>query len=183
MSVDDGRRRIGSDPFAPDPADPEATDPGRRLRGRLAAPVTVWTAFDGEGHATGITVSSVVVAEGEKPSVLGLVGPLSEFWEAVRETKRFVVHVLSTDHVRVADQFALRYPGDPFEGQATTPTPWGPILDAVTVRARCRLEGFLEAGYQLLVRGLVEEVDLPPVRQGPLVHYRGRYLTTRPARD
>ena len=48
-------------PFA---VPPERRDPARRLRGRLVAPVTVWTA----GHPStgaGLTVSSVLVAEGQ----------------------------------------------------------------------------------------------------------------------
>lgn len=178
MGVDDGWNRVGTDPFATG----ATVDEVRRLRGRLAAPVTVWTAYDPDGSATGITVSSVMVAEGEPASVLGLIGPLSEFWEAVSETRRFTVHVLDSDAMRVADQFALRYPGDPFEGLAVSRTEWGPSLDAAAVRARCALSGSMDAGYQLLVHGALTGIDTPDNGRPPLVHYRGRYLTTAPRR-
>ncbi|HET9075647.1 MAG TPA: flavin reductase family protein [Acidimicrobiales bacterium] len=173
MSVDDGRKRIGVHPFASF----SAPDQARRLRGRLAAPVTVWTTYGEDGAAAGITVSSILVAEGEAPAVLGLVGPLTDFWEAARWSKRFVVHVLGSESVRVADQFAQRYPGDPFEGLAVSSSGWGPVLTDVATRADCSLAGFLEVGYQILVRG--QPVDMTMPEDGPpaLVHYRGRYMT------
>lgn len=173
MSVDDGRRRIGSHPFEGF----SHPDQVRRLRGRLAAPVTVWTAYAGDGSAAGITVSSVMVAEGDPPSVLGLVGPLSEFWEAAQASKRFVVHVLAADAVRVAEQFAQRYPGDPFDGLVVNRTDWGPELADAATRVTCSLAGFLEVGYQILVRGRPVGLTLPEDGPRALVHYRGRYLT------
>lgn len=178
MGVDDGWNRVGVDPFAAG----ATIDTVRRLRGRLAAPVTVWTAYDSEGRGTGITVSSVMVAEGEPASVLGLVGPLSDFWEAAQASGRFIVHVLASEARRVADQFALRYPGDPFEDVSVSRTGWGPSLDAAALRARCSVSGFLEVGYQLLVRGVLDGADLPDEDTSPLIHYRGRYLTTAPRR-
>ena len=174
MGVDDGRRRIGEDPFALE----APIDVVRRLRGRLVAPVTVWTAYGSEGRGAGVTVSSMMVAEGDPPLVMGLVGPLTEFWEAARETKRFIVHVLDAHEARWADQFAGRYPGDAFEGVAVTRTDWGPSIDEATVRARCSLSGFLEVGYQLLVRAVLDAAEMPADGSPPLVHYRGRYLTT-----
>src|SRR4051812_27739109 len=99
-------REIGEDPFAVPIAQ---RDPVRRLRGRLPAAVTVWTASFADGRPTGITVSSVLIGEGEPPVVLGLIGTLTDFWDAVCESRRFVVHVLDEDQRRVADEFAGRY--------------------------------------------------------------------------
>ena len=73
----------GQPPFA---VPPERRDSARRLRGRLVAPVTVWTA----GHppvGTGLTVSSVLVAEGQPARLLGLIDPTSAFFEAAQETR------------------------------------------------------------------------------------------------
>lgn len=178
MGVDDGTRRMGTDPFGLD----DPVDQVRRLRGRLAAPVTVWTALDPSGRPAGITVSSIVVAEGEPASVLGLVGPLSEFWEAAAASRRFVVHVLGAPDARLADRFALRYPGDPFEDLTVSESEWGPVLDGVGTRAMCSLSSFLDVGYQLLVRGRLDRMVTSDDETLPLVHYRGRYLTTRPRR-
>lgn len=175
MSVDDGFQRIGSDPFEL-PVDER--DSVRRLRGRLPGPVTVWTAYGDAGLTTGLTVSSVLVGEGEPPTVLGLIAPDSAFWDALRGSKRFVVHILDLAQARIADQFALRYPGDPFEGLSIAASDHGPVLSEVRTRSRATLMGYIDAGYSLLIRGSVDEVELDPNPTDPLVHYRGRYFTT-----
>ena len=175
MSTEDGFKRIGSDPFQL-PIDKR--DHIRRLRGRIPMPVTIWTATGIEGRPEGITVSSILVGEGDPPSVLGLIAPDSSFWDAVRASKRFVVHVLDSAHVRIADQFALRYPGDPFEGLSVVRSDFGPVLSDVTTRSAISLMGFIESGYSLLVRGSIDEVELDPNPMQPLIHYRGRYFTT-----
>ena len=50
---------------------PSERDPIRRARARLPAPVTVWTAGDTEW--AGLTVSSLVLAQGEPGRLVGLV--------------------------------------------------------------------------------------------------------------
>lgn len=180
MSFDDGTSRIGTDPFA---TPIEARVPARRLRGRLAAPVTVWTSRTAEGAPVGITISSVLVAEGEPPEVLGLVDPLSVFCDAVHASARFVLHVLAAEQVRLAEAFALRFPGDPFEHEAVTSTPWGPALGSVRTRAGCALVESSEAGYSRLLRARVEEIVLDERDTRPLVRYRGDYLSVGPRRD
>ncbi len=179
MTLDDGTSRIGSNPFT---TPIEAREPARRLRGRLAMPVTVWTAQGAAKNAAGITVSSVLIAEGAPSEVLGLVDPLSSFFEAARETGRFLVHVLASDQTRLAEKFALRLPGDPFEGEDVAPTPWGPALIRTATRAACTLHGTTEAGYAHLVRGRIDEIVLDEGAVQPLVHYRGSYLSTGPRR-
>jgi flavin reductase (DIM6/NTAB) family NADH-FMN oxidoreductase RutF len=175
VSVDDGFQRIGSDPFQL-PVDQR--DHVRRLRGRLPGPVTVWTAYEEAELRTGLTVSSVLIAEGEPPSVLGLIAPDSAFWDALRASKRFVVHVLDRAQTRIADQFALKYPGDPFEGLSVARSDHGPVLSEVSTRARATLMGNIDAGYYLLIRGSIDDVELDPNPTAPLIHYRGRYFTT-----
>ena len=179
MAGDEGIRIHSSDPFAT-PA--ELRDPARRFRARLVAPVTVWTAAAADGRRTGITVSSLTVVEGEPPVVMGVIGPVTDFWEAVGETKRFVVHALDEDQRRVADDFAGRNPGPdaPFGSLATEESEWGPLLADVATRAYCRMGGFLEVGYFLMVRGDIDSFDLPDRPRPPLAHYRGDYVNVRP---
>ncbi len=141
-------------------------------------PVTIWTAYGKEGSPEGITVSSVLIGEGDPPSVLGLIAPDSSFWDAVCASKRFVVHVLDKAQVRIADQFALRYPGDTFEGLSVVRSDHGPVLSDVPTRSAITLIGIVEAGYSLLIRGSIDEVELDPNPVQPLIHYRGRYVTT-----
>jgi 3-hydroxy-9,10-secoandrosta-1,3,5(10)-triene-9,17-dione monooxygenase reductase component len=174
VGLDDGFHRIGSDPYAVPEGDKDRT---RRLRGQMPAPVTIWTAYDPAGTLSGITVSSVLIAEGKSPSVLGLIAPLSEFWDAVRVSKRFVVHLLGADQTRAADQFALRYPVNPFDGLSVSQSDYGPVIDGVATWALATLTDYFEAGYSLLVRGSIDHYELAVDPPRPLIQYRGRYLT------
>jgi 3-hydroxy-9,10-secoandrosta-1,3,5(10)-triene-9,17-dione monooxygenase reductase component len=170
----------GDNPFNPPH---ELRDPARRLRGRLAAPVTVWTAGDGDGP-TAITVSSILIAEGTTPAVLGLIDPLSDFWSAAQRSKRFVMHVLLEEHRKLSELFAGRYPGpgSKFDGVPYQLTPWGPTLDQVRTRAFCSLGGLLEVGDGFLLRGDIDEYGLGSPATSPLVYFRGGYHGIRPRR-
>ncbi|HET6792913.1 MAG TPA: flavin reductase family protein [Acidimicrobiales bacterium] len=176
MASDDGYRRVGEDGFAT-PA--EWHDPIRTLRGRMVAPVTVWTAYGDDDAPAGLTVSSVMLAEGEPPTLFGLVGPLSALWDAVASSGRFAAHVLDAHQTRLADHFAGRYPLAPFEGVATSRSDHGPLLDAAPTRALCLLNGSEDAGHFVLVRAVVEQVVVA-AGEHPLALYRGRYQTTGP---
>ena len=86
--------------------------------------------------------------------------------------------MLDKAQARIADQFALRYPGDPFEGLSVVRSDHGPVISDVATRSAATLMGFMEGGYSLLIRGSIDEVELDPNPVQPLVHYRGRYFTT-----
>jgi flavin reductase (DIM6/NTAB) family NADH-FMN oxidoreductase RutF len=110
------------------------------LRGRLVAPVTVWTA----GHPStgaGLTVASVLVAEGQPARLLGLIDPTSAFWDAMQEARAFVVHVLAADDRSLAERFSEVRPPvrGPFDRLEVAESPWGPVLGGKRPRAACRL--------------------------------------------
>jgi flavin reductase (DIM6/NTAB) family NADH-FMN oxidoreductase RutF len=157
------------DPFAT-PAGQRS--PARRLRGRLASPVTLWTA---PGPA-GLTVSSTLVAEGEPDRLLGLVDPEADLWAAVEESGRFAVAVLGPTHRQLADRFAGLFPspGGLFALDRWLDTPYGPVPADAGGWAGCRLDDSRECGWGLLVEGVVESVTLTDDGD-PLLHHRGRY--------
>jgi 3-hydroxy-9,10-secoandrosta-1,3,5(10)-triene-9,17-dione monooxygenase reductase component len=164
-----GAQIHSSDPFATPEQD---RSPIRRLRGRLAATVTLWTA---PGPA-GLTVSSMMVADGEPGRVLGLVDEESDFWDAARAGGRFAVTLLTAADQQLADRFAglMPAPGGLFATGAWTDTDFGPVPAGAATWAGCRLDGHRPAGWALLLEGVVETVNLDPP-EPPLVHYRGRY--------
>jgi flavin reductase (DIM6/NTAB) family NADH-FMN oxidoreductase RutF len=168
------------DPFA---TPPEQRDPARRLRGRLTSPVTVWTA-GGPDAATGLTVSSIMVAEGAPPSVAGIINPLSDLWDALQETGAFVVHVLDRGQRELAERFAGRRPspGGLFRDVAVEHGEWGPVLTGVGNRARCHLAAAQAIGYHELLLGTIDAVDTT-VFGDPLAYFLGRYRTLRPRGD
>jgi 3-hydroxy-9,10-secoandrosta-1,3,5(10)-triene-9,17-dione monooxygenase reductase component len=168
-----------TDPFAT-PADQRT--PARRLRGRLASAVTVWTS-GGPSTRAGLTISSLVVAEGSPSVVMGLMTDTSSLWESIDRTHAFVVHILGENDRVIADRFAgLRpSPGGVFAGLDLEDTEWGPALAAFADRVYCRFSDAAEAGYQRLVSGEIERVELGDLTE-PLVYFRGRYRGLGPDR-
>ncbi|GGK32851.1 hypothetical protein GCM10010124_27030 [Pilimelia terevasa] len=160
------------DPFATPEAD---RSPVRRLRGRLAAGITVWTAYGPRGPV-GLTVSSTVVADGEPARLLGLVDDESALWDGLT-AGRFAVAVLAAADRQVADRFAglMPAPGGPFREGDWVETGYGPVPVGATW-AGCRVDGTRPYGWALLVEATVEVAELG-ASLPPLVHYRGRYRT------
>lgn len=159
-------------PFMPDPED---RDQARRFRGRLVAPVTIVTAGD-EDQRVGLTVSSLVVIEGDPPVVQLVVGPNSDLWDVVEESGRFVVHVCPAGDSNTAEIFAgLRpNPGGVFAGSETSQSEWGPVLADFSNRAFCTFSQKEEIGYSGLVTGVIDKVEITELRD-PLAYFRGRY--------
>jgi flavin reductase (DIM6/NTAB) family NADH-FMN oxidoreductase RutF len=167
-----GEIHEGKHPFvAPD----EEREPVRRLRGRLAAPVTVVTAGDDTGRA-GLTISSLMLAEGNPGTVHFLLGPTADVYDVIQRTDRFVVHVLAQGHRAISEVFAGRRPnpGGPFVGIAVIDTDWGPALDGVADRAFCSGVAVVEYGYSLLVSANIDVVVLADTTD-PLIYFRGNY--------
>ena len=160
-----------TDPFAT--PEPERA-PVRRLRGRLAAPVTLWTA---PGPA-GLTVSSVLVADGDPGRMLGLIDDESALWEAASAAGRFAVCPLLLGEHQLADRFAglAPAPGGLFASGAWRQTDYGPVPDGDRSWAGCTLRQARQCGWGLLVEAAVDEVVIGADQPGPLSHYRGRYL-------
>ncbi|WP_431917515.1 flavin reductase family protein [Micromonospora wenchangensis] len=158
-----------TDPFA---VPTGQRSPARRLRGRLAAPVTLWTA---PGPA-GLTVSSTLVAEGEPDRLLGLVDPEADLWAAIEDAGRFAVAPLGPSHRQLADRFAGLFPspGGLFATDAWTDTPYGPVPADTGSWAGCRLDTVREYGWALLVEATIETVEIV-ADTPPLLHHRGRY--------
>jgi 3-hydroxy-9,10-secoandrosta-1,3,5(10)-triene-9,17-dione monooxygenase reductase component len=154
---------------------PELREPARQLRGRLASPVTIWTSGSAPEPA-GLTLSSVVIAEGEPSVICGVLNPTTDLWARIRDTKTFVVHILERRHRSLADAFAgLRpSPGGLFATEPASFSPHGPLLTDIPTRGRCRLVDEVAAGHQRLLKGEIEAIDLAELDE-PLIYYRGRY--------
>lgn len=174
-------------PFAPD-----QRDPGRQLRGRLGARVSIWTAGElvptgsggaggrpdrrGPVKAAGLTVSSMMVAAGEPWRLLALLDPDADLTERLVNGGRASVNLLRWPQRNLADVFAGRAPapGGPFVTAQFEQTPWGPRLIGSASWAGVELETTLEVGWSLQVVCRIVEAELGD-ESDPLHHVRGRY--------
>ncbi len=150
-------------------------DPARRFRGRLAAPVTVVTSGDAD-RRTGLTVSSLAIAEGDPSRVYFLLGSTTDLFYGVEETGKFIVHILEAGDHAIADVFAgLRpSPGGRFAGLDVEQSEWGPVLTDVKTRAFCTYEGGDEETFFIVAEGVIDKLELSDI-EDPLVYFRGRY--------
>lgn len=154
-------------------------DPVRRWRGRMPAPVSVWTTH-AEPRPVGWTVSSFLLADGDPAEVVGLVDEESDFADAVATSGHLAISLLGWSHRALAEVFAglAPAPGGTFTVGSWSDTAWGPVLDDGAGWLGVRiLEGEPEhAGWALLVRGVVEHVELGDLPgTGLLSSFRGRY--------
>lgn len=159
-------------PFVPEETE---RDPVRRLRGRLPVPVTVVTSGAGATR-TGLTVSSLVVAEGDPGRVYFLVSPTTDLFDEIRRTGRFVVHALRREHRELSDVFAgIRpSPGGLFTGLEVVQSDWGPVLRDIANRAFCSYASGVEESYSILAGGTIDAVEVGDLTD-PLVYFRGEY--------
>lgn len=152
-------------------------DPVRRLRGRLGGTVSLWTC--GSGHTrAGLTVSSLMIANGSPAHALALVDPDSDFAGAVTTTGTAVVALLQWPHRDLADAFAgvAPAPGGVFTLGTWHETEWGPLLEGVSAWAGVRLcEEPRDLGWSLLLDTVLEQVEVGEESE-PLMHRRGSYL-------
>jgi flavin reductase (DIM6/NTAB) family NADH-FMN oxidoreductase RutF len=167
-----------SDPFA---TPEDLRSPLRRLRGRLPAAVSLWTAGGAGGSAgtaAGLTVSSMLVVDGDPGRVVGLVDDESDLWTAIEATGRFAVIPLAEGDNQLAERFAglMPAPGGLFATGDWDTTDWGPVPRGYPW-AGCGLDGARAFGWSLLVEATIQRVDLAATAAKPLLHHRGRYTS------
>ncbi|GAA1912255.1 hypothetical protein GCM10009737_12190 [Nocardioides lentus] len=157
---------------------PETREPGRRLRGRVTGTVSLWTAGEGGGRA-GLTVSSWLVVAGERTRLLGLLDPDSDLADAIEDTGRAVVQLLTWPDRDLAEAFAgaAPAPGGLFAQATFVDTAWGPRLASSATWAGGRLESATSLGWSQQVVLVVEHLELgdEDPTGAPLEHRRGRY--------
>lgn len=147
--------------------------------------MTVWTTHTDATGPAGITVASILVAEGQPAMVLGLIDPLATFADAVVDSGRFVVHVVAEAQAKLADQLAGRSPTalDRFDDLEVSQSPWGPVVQELTSRVYCSVLDATETGESTLIRAAVDEIELSGTPPAPLVYVRGFYRAVRPLPD
>lgn len=144
----------------------------------MASPVALWTTQAGDTRS-GLTVSSMLLAEGEPARALALIDEDSDLWDALEQSRVAAVSVLSWRHRALADAFAgvAPAPGGPFRMASWQQTDWGPVVADAIAWAGVRIEPGRprHAGWALLVDAIIEHVEIVDADGEPMTHVRGRY--------
>ncbi|WGL53825.1 flavin reductase family protein [Nocardioides sp. BP30] len=154
---------------------PTEDDPVRRLRGRLGGAVALVTHGSGADRA-GLTVSSLMVAQGTPGRLLLLVDPDSELGESLEVGSRAVVQLLAWSHRQLAEAFGgtAPAPGGPFRTGTFEDSEWGPRLVDAAAWAAVTVEELAEVGWSLLVTAQIDHIELGEDAEA-LHHRRGRF--------
>ncbi|WP_432514743.1 flavin reductase [Kineococcus sp. SYSU DK001] len=144
----------------------------RNAMAHLSAAVNVLTTSDDDGPR-GITVSAVCSVTDEPPTVLVCVNRSSSSHEALRNSERVGVNVLSGDHTDVARHFAgmTKLPMDErFASHAWEFQDGVPLLSDAVVTLAGRVRHVTEQGTHSVMFVEVEDVRVRP-ENGGLVYF------------
>lgn len=147
----------------------------RQLLGHFASGVTVATAVDRRGQASGMTATAVAAVSLEPPLLLLCVNHDDAFHADLSGAPTFVINVLAQDQEPLSRQFA----GDAaarFQGVRYSRGPHkAPLLDGVVAHIVCEQWHSIPAGDHTVFIGRV--VDGEVFRRAPLLHFRGVYAS------
>ncbi|VIO70082.1 Flavin-dependent monooxygenase, reductase subunit HsaB [Bradyrhizobium ivorense] len=148
----------------------------RYVLGRFASGITVITGMV-DNVPSGFTCQSFYSVSLTPPLVSFCVMKTSKSWPAIRESRRFVVNVLSEEQRAVSDVFA-KSGGEKWKHVDWAPSQsCGAILANTLMWLDCSLHSEHELGDHLLVVGKVNEaspIDSDEHRR-PLIYFRGQY--------
>jgi flavin reductase (DIM6/NTAB) family NADH-FMN oxidoreductase RutF len=144
----------------------------REAMTHLASGVAVITARRPDGAPCGIAATSLTSYRAYPPSLLVSVWHESRCHDALAASERFGVHLLKSDEVALAQQFANRELEDKFEGLDWRWDEDVPELAGTLAYLRCaRAENFVKYDHTILIgdleRGRLEQGE-------PLVYARRR---------
>lgn len=169
-------------PFLP-PEDERS--PLRRFRGRLVAPVSLWTAY-AERRPVGWTVSSMLVVDGPEATLLGLLDPEADIAAALQPTPgrsaMVAVSLLGWRHRGLPDAFAglAPAPGGPFRLAEWRETPYGPALADTPAWLGAEVVDRRPVGWSTLITARIRQIEVVDTTDDLLGHVRGRYVPVSP---
>ncbi|MFQ5703410.1 MAG: flavin reductase family protein [Gemmatimonadales bacterium] len=149
----------------------------RTLIGSFASGVSVITATDGNGRATGMTATAVTAVSLDPPLISVCVNNSDPLHTIMRGATIFAVNILAEGQVTMSRRFAGEHALRFHEVAYTEGLHGVPLLDSVVAQILCKPWKEIEAGDHSMFLGLVTAGSV--FERLPLLHYRGRYGTTR----
>jgi GntR family transcriptional regulator, transcriptional repressor for pyruvate dehydrogenase complex len=164
-------------------AGPSVADPAagmmRQAFRRYASGVMLLTYVDEEGHAFGMTATSVCSVSADPPTILACVNRAARTHQEIVRKKRFAISLLSHAQRQVSEFCAT--PGSmkrlPDEWLTTLESKVPVIRDALG-SVQCQLTQTLNAGSHTVLLGSVVDVELGP-EGNPLLYFGGAYRSIR----
>lgn len=148
----------------------------RSVLGHAPTSVVVVTGRDSAGVPFGITIGSFVSVSLDPPLVGFLPGLSSRSWQAIRESGRFCVNVLSASQEDLCWKFA-KEGDDKFAGVDHTLSALGnPVLAGCVATIDCTIETEHEAGDHWFVVGRVESLSHADNARDAMVFFRGKVV-------
>lgn len=149
-------------------------DQVRRLRARVGATVSLWTAGVGADVA-GLTVSSYLVVTGEPGRIVGSLDPDADLTDRIEATGKGVVQLLDWADRDLAEMFGGTMPaaGGAFRHAEFESTTHGPRLAHATTWLLGSFESRTPTGWSDLVTMRIDEVVVGTADW--LVHAEGRF--------
>ncbi len=123
-------------------------------------------------------MSSVLVADGDPPEVLGLVDEDSDLADLAGQAGVVAVSLLSWEHRSLAEAFAglAPAPGGPFRLAEWRETDWGPVLVGAVGWLGVELtDTSTRLGWLRAMRGHLVQAHVDTAASDVLTHLRGRY--------
>lgn len=148
----------------------------RSVLGHAPTSVVVVTGRNADGVPFGITIGSFVSVSLDPPLVGFLPGLSSRSWQAIRESGRFCVNVLSASQEDLCWKFA-KEGDDKFSGVAHTISTLGnPVLEGCVATIDCTIEAEHEAGDHWFVVGRVDSMSHADAADNAMVFFRGKVV-------
>ena len=124
-----------------------------------------------------MTASAVAAVSLDPPLLLVCVDRQATFHPAIAGADHFVLNILSQDQHDISDRFATQA-ADKFHGIPHRLHDSGPpLLDGVVAHILCQRWKAIEAGDHTVFFGWVAGGDVTD--RDPLIHFMGRYRSTR----
>ena len=148
----------------------------RAVLGHAPTSVVVVTGRDSAGKPFGITIGSFVSVSLDPTLVGFLPGLSSGSWQAIRESGRFCVNVLSASQEDLCWKFA-KEGDDKFAGVAHTDSPLGnPVLQDCIATIDCTVDAEHVVGDHYFVVGRVESMSHADDANNAMVFFRGKVI-------
>lgn len=147
----------------------------RTLLGYFATGITVATVRMADGEAAGVTINSFTSVSLDPPLVLFCLNRTSRLLPVFRKAKYFSINILAADQEMLSRHFATSN-ASPLPRKFFVPDSLtSPILKGTLASLTCRHDKVYDGGDHMIILGEVVALRQSRSKTEPLLYYRGQY--------